>query len=257
MKTILVDAVDCFVIGGEGIYQPLYDLLETYPHKKIILTNANDEQIKTFGLVDLPYELFTLKHNPDKVNPEYYRIMLDHLGLKSDEVVYFEHNPKAVDSAKLVGINTHFYDSEIKDIKSLKQFLDDNLDKVSGNELKILVNKPVYEVFQFAIDPKNTPKWVSSVEVEETDSWPISIGTEYRNKGSDDVWNEYKVIELMDNRVFTLQKSDGNYFVRYTFKSVDNLSTELKYFEWVKDGILSEPFIQADLDRFKVEIEKI
>lgn len=31
MKTILVDAAGTFVIEGEGIYQPLYDLLEKYP----------------------------------------------------------------------------------------------------------------------------------------------------------------------------------------------------------------------------------
>lgn len=58
MKTILVDAVDAFVIEGEGIYEPLYKLLEAYPNQKIILTNANDEQMGKFGLNDMPYEVF-------------------------------------------------------------------------------------------------------------------------------------------------------------------------------------------------------
>lgn len=44
MKTFFVDAVDTFVIEGEGIFQPLFDLLEQYPNRKIILTNANDKQ---------------------------------------------------------------------------------------------------------------------------------------------------------------------------------------------------------------------
>jgi hypothetical protein len=48
MKTILVDAVHAFVIKDEGIFQPMYTLLETYLNPKIILTNANDEQMKTF-----------------------------------------------------------------------------------------------------------------------------------------------------------------------------------------------------------------
>lgn len=60
MKTILVDAVDAFVIEGEGIYKPMYDLLEAYPNVKIILTGANDSQIEQFGLTNMPYELFTL-----------------------------------------------------------------------------------------------------------------------------------------------------------------------------------------------------
>ena len=66
MKTILVDAVDTFVIEGDGVFQPMFDLLEKYPNRKIILTNANDEQVVEFGLINLPYEMFTLKHNPDK-----------------------------------------------------------------------------------------------------------------------------------------------------------------------------------------------
>jgi len=127
MKTILVDAVDCFVVEGEGIYKPLHDLLEQYPDKKIILTGANDEQMVKFGLLDMPYEVFTLKHNPEKTDPEYYKKMLEHFGLRADEAVYFEHNPKAVQSAQTAGITTHFYDFDKKDLSALKNFLDKNL----------------------------------------------------------------------------------------------------------------------------------
>ena len=127
MKTILVDAVDTFVIEEEGISRPIFDLLEKYPNRKIILTNANDEQIQVFGLINLPYELFTLKHNPDKTEPEYFQKMLNHFGLSKDEVVYFEHNLDAVKSAESVGIVSHHYDSDKKDLGSLKKFLDESL----------------------------------------------------------------------------------------------------------------------------------
>jgi len=127
MKTILVDAVDAFVIEGEGIYQPLYDLLEKYPNKKIILTGANDEQFKEFGLDKMPYPVFTLKHNPEKTDPTYYKTMLGKFNLKPEDVIYFEHNPKAVESAKSVGITSYFYDFDKKDINTLKKFLDENL----------------------------------------------------------------------------------------------------------------------------------
>ncbi|MHB8914119.1 MAG: HAD-IA family hydrolase [Minisyncoccota bacterium] len=102
MKTILVDAVDAFVIDGQGIYKPMHDLLDTYPNRKIILTNANDEQMQKFGLMEMPYEVFTLKHNPDKPDPFYFKTMLSHFELKPEEVVYFEHNPDAVKSAVMV-----------------------------------------------------------------------------------------------------------------------------------------------------------
>ncbi|OGG37606.1 hypothetical protein A2110_00470 [Candidatus Jorgensenbacteria bacterium GWA1_54_12] len=127
MKTILVDAVDTFVIEGEGIFKEMHDLLETFPNRKIILTGANDEQFKEFGLDKMPYEVFTLKHNPEKTDPRYYETMLAHFGLSKDDVVYFEHNPNAVKSAESVGITSYHYDPEKKDLVALKDFLTENL----------------------------------------------------------------------------------------------------------------------------------
>lgn len=130
MKTILVDAVDAFVVETENgfeIFTEMHDLLDTYPNKKIILTGANDEQYKEFGLDKMPYEVFTLKHDPEKTDPKYYEMMLAHFGLRADDVVYFEHNPDAVKSAESVGIMSYHYNSEKKDLATLKKFLDENL----------------------------------------------------------------------------------------------------------------------------------
>src|SRR3990167_4810952 len=130
MKKILVDAVDAFVIQNEGgfkIFKEMQDLLETFLNRKIILTGANDEQFKKFGLDDMPYEVFTLKHNPEKTDPKYYETMLQHFGLSEDDVVYFEHNPEAVKSAQSVGIKSYYYDPEKKDLEALKKFLVENL----------------------------------------------------------------------------------------------------------------------------------
>lgn len=127
MKTILVDAAGTFVIEGEGIYKPLYDLLEQYPNPKHIVTNANDEQMIKYGLVNLPYEMFTLKHNPDKTDPVYFQKLFEQCNLSADQVVYFEHSAAAVKSAESLSIPTFFYDADKKDVNSLKEFLDENL----------------------------------------------------------------------------------------------------------------------------------
>ncbi len=130
MKTILVDAAYCFTIEKEGIFEifkDMYDLLETYPNKKIVLSGANDEQVIKFGLNNIPYELFTLKHNPEKTDPKYYEILLNSFNLNKDGVVYFEHNIDAVKSAESIGIKSYFYDNDKKDLESLKKFLDENL----------------------------------------------------------------------------------------------------------------------------------
>lgn len=131
MKTLLVDAVNTTIIKnvtGEFIkFQELFDLLETYPNRKIIVTNANDEQLKEFGLDDVPYPVFTMKHNPDKPDPLFFKTLLVQYELQAPDILYFEHNPQAVESARSVGVCAYYYDKDLKDLASLKTFLDENL----------------------------------------------------------------------------------------------------------------------------------
>jgi HAD superfamily hydrolase (TIGR01509 family) len=131
MKTILVDAVYCFIIEKEEgkfeIFQDMYKLLETYSNNKIILTSASDDKRELFGLDKMPYEVFTLKHNPEKTDGEYYKTLLNKFNLTKDQVVYFEHSMEAVKSAHSIGINSYYYDNDKKDLEGLKNFLDENL----------------------------------------------------------------------------------------------------------------------------------
>ena len=130
MKTILIDAVHAFIIkdkeGNFGIFKEMYRMLEEFPNKKIILTGANDEQLKKFGLDQAPYDIFTLKHNPEKSDSEYYKQMLKRFNLKSRDVVYFEHDIDAIASAKSIGIKTYYWDSEKQPLKELNDFLRHN-----------------------------------------------------------------------------------------------------------------------------------
>lgn len=127
MKTILVDAINGLILEDGSVFQEMYTLLETYPHNKIVLTGANDEQFKQFNLDQSPYEVFTLKHDPEKTDPRYFEILLQHYGLTADEVVYFEHNPEAAKTAASMGIATYFYDHTKQDLAALRAFLDQNL----------------------------------------------------------------------------------------------------------------------------------
>lgn len=127
MKTILVDAVNAFVIETENgfeIFEPMRKMLDEFPNRKIILTSATDERFKKYGLDKMPYEVFTLKHNPEKTDPKYYETMLKNFDLKPEGVVYFEHNPEAVKSAQSVGIKTHFWDNEKRPLRELSIFLE-------------------------------------------------------------------------------------------------------------------------------------
>lgn len=126
MKTILVDAWNTFVTE-EGPNKAMQEMLDQFENRKIILTNANEEEKVKLGIVNMPYEVFTLAHNPNKADPEFYKKMLDHFSLTVDDVVYFEHNAQAVESAQSVGIKTFHYDKDAKDIGSVKAFLEESL----------------------------------------------------------------------------------------------------------------------------------
>jgi HAD superfamily hydrolase (TIGR01509 family) len=128
MKTILVDGISGLILKDGTLFQGMYELLEQYPNPKLVLTGANDEQWKQFNLDISPYEVFTLKHNPEKTDPKYFEILLEKYGLSPDDVIYFEHSQDAAKSAESVGIKTYFYDHTKQDIPALKEFFDSNLE---------------------------------------------------------------------------------------------------------------------------------
>lgn len=124
------------------------------------------------------------------------------------------------------------------------------------NTLKININKPSQVVYDFYVNPKNTPLWVDSIVREETSEWPIRVGTVYRNQNKAGVWTEYTVTNLKENEVFELTMKDGNYHVRYTHRELGGRSSELEYFEWVNEGDLEEPFTMEILEKLKVIVEQ-
>jgi hypothetical protein len=67
MKTILVDAIDGFIIenseGAFEIFEEMHKMLEEFPNKKIILTGANDEEFKKFDLDKPEVEVTLLDGN--------------------------------------------------------------------------------------------------------------------------------------------------------------------------------------------------
>jgi len=126
MKTILVDAWNTFVTE-EWINLKMQELLDSFSNKKIILTNANEEEKEKFGIVDMPYPVFSLSHNPNKTEDWYYEKMLDFFWLKNEEVVYFEHNKDAIEKAEEIWIKTFYYDKDKKDLLTLEKFLKENV----------------------------------------------------------------------------------------------------------------------------------
>ena len=116
-----------FVDEETGVFKEMYELLETYPNPKIVLSMAPDDLMEEWGLNDLPYECHTSKLDPKKTESLFYAQVLEKYNLTTEEVIYFEHNEEAVKVAESLGITSYYYDPEKKDLEALKTFIDSNL----------------------------------------------------------------------------------------------------------------------------------
>ena len=124
------------------------------------------------------------------------------------------------------------------------------------NRISIIINRPIQEVFEFTTNPKNTHLWIPCIEEEISEEYPPKIGTVYKNRRADSVWNTYKVVEFELDKLFTLTCEDESYSVRYTYREIDEKTTEMVYFELVHEGELEEPFTKEIFQGLKDIMEK-
>lgn len=100
------------------------------------------------------------------------------------------------------------------------------------NTLKIVIDRPVSEVFEFTTNPNNTDKWFEDAGKEWTNEWPRKLGTIYENNNGFLTVTEFEL-----DKLFTLTKQD-KFFVRYTYRTLENGATEMTYHEESLDGDL-------------------
>lgn len=126
MKTILVDAWNT-LITDKGVDSEMKELLDQFPNPKVIVTNANAEEQTAFGMVNLPFPLYTMNHHPDKTDPYYFDSLLKDYELQAEDTIYFEHNADAVASAASVGIQAYWFDKSERDLDKLREFIKTSL----------------------------------------------------------------------------------------------------------------------------------
>jgi hypothetical protein len=127
---------------------------------------------------------------------------------------------------------------------------------MNESKLKIRINRPSDELFDFILDPLNTPRWIDGIVKEETNESPTRLGTVFRNQNLDGKWNEYKVTAFKPGLVFTLSQKNSDYHVTYTITPLGK-SSELEYFEWVDKGELEEPLAPVALQKLQAVMEHL
>ncbi len=124
----------------------------------------------------------------------------------------------------------------------------------------IQINKPIGQVFTFTLNPENTPKWVEPIVTEQTNEWPVKLGTIYRNQRKNGEWSEYEVTAFDPGKTFVMSQRNDSFHVGYAFTPVDNgAATELKYRIWKDEGELPVSLtidtLQGILDKLKQVVE--
>lgn len=121
-------------------------------------------------------------------------------------------------------------------------------------EMTITIDRPVHEVFEFTLNPENTPKWIDAIVKEEAAPLPAGLGTKYRNQNTTGQWTELEITAFEADRMFVMSEVAGSYHVKYTFTPVGE-RTQLTYIEWTDDGRPLKPFDKKYLEKLKQVIE--
>lgn len=99
------------------------------------------------------------------------------------------------------------------------------------NEIRVIINSPQEKVFEYTIEPKNTKHWVEDSIEMKTDTEQINLGTKYSNE-----FITREVVDYDRDKFIELSDIDGIYTCSYSFRKLDDDSTELIFFESNDDG---------------------
>ena len=126
---------------------------------------------------------------------------------------------------------------------------------MKSSKQTLRINRPAKDVFAYVIDPSNTPKWIDWMTKEETNEWPVKLGTIYKNQNEAGELGVYEMTAFEPNKMFVMSKRGSSYHVKYTIRSIDDSTSELEYYEWVDEGELDEPFSLVTLRKLKKIME--
>lgn len=129
---------------------------------------------------------------------------------------------------------------------------------MNKNAVTIEIARPVEVVFEFTVDPTNTPKWIESIVVERRSDKVVAVGTTYANvskgKSRETI---YEVIAYEPNRLFQLRRVGSDYVCTYIFEAINQgYATKLTYTEEVgSDQKLVDPLGAETFENLKAILE--
>lgn len=114
---------------------------------------------------------------------------------------------------------------------------------MTTNEIRIVIDASPEELFEFTVEPKNTPQWIQGAEEKTVNTDQIGLGT---------IYGSCEVTDYERNKFFELTNTTTGYICSYTYRKQEDDSTEITYFEYMQDGSeLSEPMKRKHFEKLK------
>ena len=121
-------------------------------------------------------------------------------------------------------------------------------------KLVIQIHRTQKDIIEFLLDPKNSHTWIPSIESEETNEWPVKVGTIFTEHNVGGGRSAYRIGALQDDMIEFVSTTIP-YHARYTFLPVSPDTTELEYFEWIEEAEIPEPFTLDILRKLRSVLE--
>ena len=128
-RLILVDGMYCLYDKNFNLNKELLEIINSCNTHTILTVNGFRE--KGYNLVknydptrDTNWKAFSLEEKGiKKDNPKYFKKLMKRFNLIPEEIIYFDHDKKNVETVKKLGILSKHYTN----VKTIKKFIDDNL----------------------------------------------------------------------------------------------------------------------------------
>jgi hypothetical protein len=120
------------------------------------------------------------------------------------------------------------------------------------NELRIIINKPQREVFEYTLEPNNMSFWVDIIDEQGVDTEQIGLGTVYKNN-----LGNFTVIDYERDKFLEFEDKSQYYKASFSFRKVNEEETEIIFFESKYNGEnLERAFKKEYFENLKELLEK-
>lgn len=128
------------------------------------------------------------------------------------------------------------------------------------NTLTVEIEKPIDIVFDFTVNPNNTPRWVPSVLEEKATDTKVKVGTVYNQivKGSSGETKKSALVVtgFIKNKMLDFHLVNGQYTCSYRYEEIPTGTRMIYSEENGIDGEIESPMTIENLQALKKLIEE-